>query len=713
MSGTVEEPQTANVTSLWPPRDGHFSLSQDGDRSIWALAGPTALVVALLVLATAYSGAFSVRQWAPPTLFVLLVLASLSAQGGGARLPDRWIALALAGMWGLAGWEALSALWAASPDAALSGAGEQTLYAAVTTLPFVAVGDVRALRVAARGIVAGIAVIALYTLARMLFDGSAVYLAGRLNDPIGYRNATALLFAMAFWPAIVAAASRDNPRFVRACSLGLAELVLGLAFVTQSRGTLLGLVIGAIVAIGLGGDRMGRFWLALLAGAVLAAGSHWLLDPFHAFAGGTGTVSQANIATAGVGLLVCTLVCGALGMGVAVFEAGLRPAHPVVTARLRTLGRVGVVIVVLAGLAGGLAAVHGNPIHEAKVKWDQFTSLQSTTPLATRYTSVGGQRYDLYRVALDEWKAHPALGVGMGSYQFEYYKLRGTDRNVDDPHGLIFQLLAEVGIVGLALLVLFIVGIVMSLRMHWYAAPDRVRRPAAGLAAAGATFVGQSLVDWMFRIPGLTAIGLLCFAVAAALVARGAEAAAPAAAPAPRGWSIPRRVIVSGALVVSVLLVLSLYLSQLYIGRAADEKGISPSAQLADARAAHSLDPWLIDAHYEEASALETLGDPRGAIAQLEQAHKLEPENQVPYGLLGDFEARHGNAAVAAVYYRKALQLNPLDVGLQTDAREFTQPARKAAATSGRPPSTASTGAPPRARAIPSPRPPQESRAGV
>jgi Flp pilus assembly protein TadD len=115
----------------------------------------------------------------------------------------------------------------------------------------------------------------------------------------------------------------------------------------------------------------------------------------------------------------------------------------------------------------------------------------------------------------------------------------------------------------------------------------------------------------------------------------------------------------------AVALVLSLYLSNVYVRRAEDEKGHSETAQLADARKASTLDPWAVDPHYLEASALETMGNRRAARAQLEQARRLEPESLVPLGLLGDFEARGGNFRAARSYYREALARDPLDTGLQ------------------------------------------------
>ncbi len=664
------------------------------------MIAPTVLVLALLVLATVYSGAFDVDQWGPPTLFILLMLLTLILRGGAARLPDRWVGLALGGAWGLALWAASSAAWAGSPGAALEGAGRELMYAAVLTLPFVAVGapenGVRALRIAGRGVVCGITLIALYTVGWMLVDGPALFLAGRLNEPIGYRNATALLFCIAFWPLIVLAATRARGRGLRAVALGLAVLMLGLALLTQSRGVLLGLSCGGVLVLALGPDRVRRAWMALLGIGLVAGASPWLLKPFQAFDGGDGVVHAGDIAVAARALVVLTAVGAIVGFLLAVFDAGLRPAGSAMRRVVRPASRLGLCAVVLAALVGGVAAVHGDPMGEARVKWREFKSLQTTTTSAVRYTSAGGQRYDLWRVALYELRANPLGGVGEGSYEFGYYRMRRTDRNLNDPHGLLFQIGAELGVVGLMLFAMIPLGLLASLRRWWGLASPQARRSACGLIAAGATFLGQSLVDWMWRIPGLTALGLLCPAVAVALLARsaavggteevdmgtphhesdrnGSSVVAPrhdgdsggmaSSTPQRRGLPWWRAAAVVGLLGAAAL-VLSLYLSNVYVRRAEDEKGLSPATQLADARTASTLDPWAVDPHYLEASALETMGRRPAARAQLEQARRLEPESLVPLGLLGDFEARGGHFGAARASYREALARDPLDTGLQ------------------------------------------------
>jgi len=570
-----------------------------GERSMWPVLAPTVLVLALLLLATAYAGAFDVAEWAPPTMFILLMLITLIVRGAAQRLPDRWLALALAGAWGLAGWAALSATWAASAGAALEGAGRQAMYAAILTVPLVAIGDLRSLRVAGRGVVGGIAAIGLYTLARMLIDGPSIFLAGRLNGPVEYRNATALLFCIAYWPLIVTAAARGRGRgrALRAGCLGLAELMLGLAFLTQSRGVLIGLGCGALVVLALGPDRIRRLWLALLSVLLLACASPWLLRPYHAFTGTQGVASAHDITVAAVALSALLAVSVAIGFVLAVFDAGLRPASSAMRG-VRIVARAGLVVALLAALIGGMVAVHGDPVGELQAKWRQFKNLQTTSTSSTRYTSAGGQRYDLWRIAAREFRSNPVGGVGEGSYEFSYYRLRRTNRNLSDPHGLLFQLGSELGAVGLLLFGAILVGLVGSLKRWWRLASPELRRSVCGLAAAGATFIGQSLVDWMWRIPGLTALGVLCLGVAVAMLARSAAQAPGVRSPERGAPRLRRRWVTAAAgLSVALVLVLSLYLSDFYLRRARDEAGHSPSAQLADARTSAKLDPWSVEPH--------------------------------------------------------------------------------------------------------------------
>jgi O-Antigen ligase len=630
-----------------------------------------AFVVLLLILATTSQGAFAVSRWAPLALFALSVLFGALLVRGGLMVRNRCAIAALAGIWGLAALSLLSMLWAGSAASSFQGGDRMLLYAVIATLPLVLPAPRRALAFAGWAITAGIGVIAVFVLIGLLIDGGPLFLAGRLNAPINYRNATALLFALAVLPCVVAAAARSYRRGVRAAALALATLCLGLVFLTQSRGILLGLGAGEIVILALGPDRVRRAWVSLVPLAIVALSSKWLLRPFHAFDGGSGFVSVHDITVAARALLIATAASFALGLVIALFDAGVRANSPQLS-HLRRAARIGLALGGVVALVGIGAAI-GNPVTYLRQKWDQFSSLQSTTPTSTRLLTVGGQRYDLWRVAIKEFEAHPLLGVGTDNYASGYYRYRANDRNLDDPHSLLFAVLAENGAVGIALLLLFLGGIAGALWTGWRRLDDAARRPAVAAAATGAVLIGQSTVDWIWLIPGLTAIGIFSLGLAAAQAGTVTRPAPPVG----RRSFPPSRVgrpAAAGAVALALFAVLALFLSDAYIQRARSAIA-DPAAELSAARTAAVLDPWSVTPHYLEASALETSGDRPAAYAQLLDALALEPSNSATLGVLGDFEARGHRFALARSYYRRALALDPLDTGLQQLARVGLKPA--------------------------------------
>ncbi len=657
------------------------------------LAGPgdapapvaIAFVVGLLVLATTSQGAFAISRWATLGLFVLAILLGAVVAGRGVLGRSRAMIVALGGIWGCAIVAMLSMLWAQSPGDAFTAGNRWFLYAAIATLPFVLPLPRRALATASWAMTAGLCAVAVYVLGRLLIDGSPLFLAGRLNSPVDYRNATALLFAMPALPCVVVAAARGYRRPVRALALALCTLCLGLVFLTQSRGILIGLAFGELVILALGPDRVRRAWVSAVPLLAIAVSSRWLGRPFHAFDGGDGFVSGHDITVASWGLLLASLATLLAGLLIALFDSGLRPSSAVMR-HVRRAARVALGVGAVALVAVALAAT-GNPATYLHDKWDQFRSLQSFTPSTTRLGTVGGQRYDLWRVAIREFDAHPVLGVGADNYSFGYYRLRRTDRNLDDPHSLVFSLLSEGGVVGLGLFLVFIGGVIVAVLRAWRRLPGAARRPAAAALAASAVFLGQSTVDWMWLIPGLTGVGVLALALAAAQATAPTTDARPPTDGHPPTDGRPRsrarswgrrgpRAAAAGALVVCIASMLALLLSDAYIQRGRSMIA-DPAGELAAARSAHALDPWSVTPLYQEASALETMGNRPAADRRLHAALALEPANVATLGVIGDFEARGRHFAVARRYYRRALALDPLDTGLQQLSRIGVTPARR------------------------------------
>lgn len=617
---------------------------------------PAAFVALLLVLATWWEGAFSLRHWAPAALFAIVVVAATLASGGGVPV-SRNLRIALVAIWGFAAWTLLSALWAESVALAWEGANRTIMYAALATVALITTSRRRELALLGNAVIYGVAGIAVVTLIRLYVDGSPLFVAGRLDAPVGYRNATAALFAFMFWPLICAAAPRGGKPSRRAMALSLATLALGLAFLTQSRGVLIGLLAGAAVVLALGPDRVRRAWLALLSAVGVAAASPWLLRPYHAFSDGQDPAS-ADITAAAVSLTLIVLVAAAAGLLLALFDNGLRNSTPAV-AKARLLARGSLAAGAAACVVVALAAV-GNPVDFGEEKLDEFTRLEGGSSGATRLGSVEGQRYDLWRVAANELASRPLIGVGESNYQFDYYEERRTDRNLVDPHSLPLRVLAETGLVGAGLFIAFLAALAAALARSWKSASRDTKCTAAGLAAAGAVILGQSLVDWLWLIPGMMGLGIFCLGIAAAMTAE----------PPLRSGRRPsmlslRRAGAAAGLLAAAASVAAVFLSDVYVRKASDEIVTSPGAALDAADTAAFFNPWSVTPNYLRAGAQEDLLRPSEARDELLEALEREPRNFATLGLLGDFEVRQGNITIAQAYYRQALELNPRDIGLQ------------------------------------------------
>jgi hypothetical protein len=620
------------------------------------LSGTAAVAVLglLLLTATWFEGAFAVRYWAP---VAILGLAALSAAlfAGGAIVRDAAPRAAIAAIWVFAAWVLLSALWAESAGRALEGTGRTLLYAALFTVAVAAPVSGRTAARAGMAVTAGVLGLAAITLVQLLGGGTAEFLAGRLDDPVGYRNATACLFAVAFWPLVAVAARRGVNPVLRASASAGAALVVGLALLTQARGVLLGLALAGVVAIGIGPDRLRRAYVALLlmAGAALLSGD--LLTPYRAFTDGNPEIA-ADIAVAVDAVVVLAIGAAIGGLAAAMLDGGLRLSTGA-RRSARRLAVAGLVLLVPLGIAVVVAET-GNPVTFAQDRFDEFRSLETAAPGETRLAFGGGQRSDIWRVALNEFSANPLTGVGEGSYPFQYYEERRNDRNLSTPHSLAFELLAEKGLVGVLAFLAFLGAVGAAVVVRWRDADPSARWAASGLLAGATAVLGQSIVDWIWLIPGLMGLAFLLLGLAVA-------ALAPVGPPhrQRRGGMLFR--LTAGALVaVAAGGVLLLYLSDADVRRARDP-GASAAAQLSAARSAEMLNRWSLEAHYLQAGALEELGRVREARRELLDARELEPANFVTFGLLGDLELRRGNSRAARRWYRRALALNPLDSGLR------------------------------------------------
>lgn len=116
---------------------------------------------------------------------------------------------------------------------------------------------------------------------------------------------------------------------------------------------------------------------------------------------------------------------------------------------------------------------------------------------------AGENRVHYWRVAWDQYEANPMLGSGAGTYVDYWLNNRPNDTFARSAHSLYLQSLAELGPIGLALVVIALVLPLLVL----------ARRRDAVTVAAGSAYLAFALhagVDWDWELPAVPVAGLVC-----------------------------------------------------------------------------------------------------------------------------------------------------------------------------------------------------------
>ena len=187
--------------------------------------------------------------------------------------------------------------------------------------------------------------------------------------------------------------------------------------------------------------------------------------------------------------------------------------------------RIGVAVVVAVALLAGLAGVfahYGSPSKIAHRTYHSFTGPPTGGQnLNSRLFSFSNNgRTVLWHAAWNEFRAHPVAGGGAGSFQRWWLAHRTNGYYVTDAHNLYAQTLGELGLIGGALLALFLgLPLVAAVRARWH--------PLAATAfGAYVAYLVHCIVDWDWQVPAVTLLAL--FAGAALVVAARGESQAAA-----------------------------------------------------------------------------------------------------------------------------------------------------------------------------------------
>jgi O-antigen ligase len=122
--------------------------------------------------------------------------------------------------------------------------------------------------------------------------------------------------------------------------------------------------------------------------------------------------------------------------------------------------------------------------------------------VAARAESVEREAY--WNVAADSARAHPLLGTGAGTWGRVWLRERDEPLSVVDAHSLPLEALAELGLVGVALLTVALAAPLVA------AVRSRGDPLCAALAGGYTIFLLHAAVDWDWEMPAVTLTGLTC-----------------------------------------------------------------------------------------------------------------------------------------------------------------------------------------------------------
>ena len=579
-----------------------------------------ALGLALIAFA---SGGYFPTAWAWGALVSLVVIAALLVLGT-AVLPSGLGLVSLGALAGFGVWTWLALLW--SEDVAATALeGQRTL---------LYVSAFAALLLVVRRATAALVLSATFTaiflaagyglLTRLFPERLGVYdpvAAYRLEEPLTYWNALGVFAVMGALLGL-GFSIRAQSLLARAGSAATLPLLFATVYFTFSRGAWVAGAIGFAAAIALDPRR-----LQLLAGATALAAPSALAVLLSSHEDAL-TRTDAPLSAAsqdGHQLAVyLLLLAGASALAGGLFWLAERRVEPPRQARLVFAG-----LLVFLALAALLAVFvrHGGPVSLARKGYDAFTTTSGETPVNLNrrlFTFSGSYRAELWEAAWHDYEDHPLLGSGPGTYEQYWNAHRPLQHKVRDAHSLYLEVLAELGPIGLALLL-------VALGAPLVAAFLARGSPFAPVAmAAYAAYLVHAAVDWDWEMGAVT---LTALAIAAALVAAADLRDHPS-------LLSPR--VRTGGTVAALLLAVVAFV------------GVVGSSALAAS---------------DRALAKGTYGEARSQARKASDWWWWSPD---PWRQLGDIAAEQGDTAAARGYYRKAIAKDEGDWKLWYDLSTVT-----------------------------------------
>ena len=470
---------------------------------------------------------------------------------------------------------------------------------------------------------------------------------GRLTYPVGYWNGLAAMMAGAI-TLLVWLTTASRTRSGRALA-GAAWPVAALAlWMSGSRGGVAAAVL-AIAILVVTGQHRPRLLANLALGAVgaavlilaIEARDVLLADP----------VAEAADAQGHQMLAITILVFAATG--------ALRYALDGRLSRLPASVRIGRPVLVAVAVAAAIALVVANPVQQ----FEEFKEAPSAKQLASGerglFRGGGSGRWQFWETATDAFASAPVEGVGASGYTPYWLEHREYPLVAKRAHSLLFETLAELGVLGGVLITGFFSVVGLAGLRRWRERRMAELGPAIALVAIG---VAAAAVDWTWDLPAV----FLPTVIGAALLTGPASLQGPDTPATIYGTVRSRRRFARG---VAVLVVAWLSICGSGLLALADDALTSSREQNANgdlegaidsANRAIDLEPWAAEPRAQLALLYEQAGDLVSARAAIEQAIARSREDWELYLAAARIAQEAGDEVNADANIDRAAALNPL-----------------------------------------------------
>jgi hypothetical protein len=401
------------------------------------------------------SGGYVIGRSTPVAVAFLCVAAAWVWFLRRSSRPPLLFLAALAVFAAFAAWSGLSVLWSFGPDLTWVSFNLTAFYLAVAAVLGLTSARGLQLWTVVYGYLAIATAVGVYA-----FLGKALpavvthaHTHARLDSPVGYWNVLAVMMVMGLVVALSVAGDRSTPAALRTAAAAAAVPMCLAFFFTFSRGGWLALGVAVVLYFAFTTTRLASF-VSLVAIFTPVALALWRLRGLEALFSATAD-DALRTSQGGVILrwaLAAVLVAAGVQVAAALLQRGVPwPRWSAIAAGAAVLAAV---LVVVVGGSGWFVQSRGG------IPWveDRFQALitdaeseEGGNEAGRLFTLTTNGRIPLWREALSQSRTLRVAGAGAGTFPFTHYRFREGGGVVKHAHGQWFNVLSELGLVGVIL----------------------------------------------------------------------------------------------------------------------------------------------------------------------------------------------------------------------------------------------------------------------